>query len=149
MKRLLKITRNIVLIVPLTLVSIIVIVWIFSPIANEIKLGRIERDLVNTELPIDTTLIETRSHCGNLAGSSNNVELWACILIKSSLSMEELSAHYNDFQIIEVDSVSPPNFNFPNYNNVFENLIDKSDLDGYYAVFVYATPFSVSDIRGH
>jgi hypothetical protein len=136
------------------LVIILVVFFSFfclSPLLNEIKLNNMLTELKNMPLPHDTILIEARSYCGNLVGTSNNIELWASILVKTELSEEKIVnyCHKMNKEYVKIESRSPDQFDFPNYRNIFDSLENIDSYDGYYAIYCVAEAVSKFDIRGH
>ena len=72
-------------------------------IANDRIAQSMESALCAAPLPLQTKLVDSKSHAGRIAGNGNGMQYFAAILISSELSKEEVQLHYND--AVEEDAV--------------------------------------------
>lgn len=124
------------------------------PIQNDRQAVAIAKDLRQIPLPEKTEYIERVSRAGKLTGNGNGMQYLGAILLKSELSLEQLSAYYDTYaeyeweymverqhgqelQMVEHDIVS------------FDTEITG---DTYYVVYSWGEGdgfFSHLDLRGH
>ena len=137
------------------MVFIAVVLLLFSvgiPIANNaIALG-VENDLKSIPLPEKTELIESTSKAGKLIGNGNGMQYFGAILIRSDLTLNELSDYYlhkipnavvkeQKLQTIECVEHKELSFKTP-----------ITEIENYFIVYLFGSgisPFSELDIRGH
>ena len=73
---------------------VLLVVALGIPVANNAVALKVQRRLEGLPLPADTTLVEGNSVAGKLIGSGNGMQYFGAVLLHSSLSLEELQAHY-------------------------------------------------------
>lgn len=65
-----------------------------TSIFNHILLANLKYQLSNYPIPAQTIVMEEKSAYGSLMGQSDNMSYLTVLLVKSSLSKEDLQAHY-------------------------------------------------------
>lgn len=99
--------------IPFLIVSVFVIFIIsiifYDSVKNNISLSKFEKQLINYPLPPNTEFFETQSILGKLNGNGNGMDFFTSILIKSSLTAEELKYHYEKvkFEGAKKNSINP------------------------------------------
>jgi hypothetical protein len=147
-------------------VVIAVILLLSIPaLINDISLGSFAHQLYTYPLPQKTELIEHKEVCGNLIGGSG-MDFFACILIKSGLTSEELKEYYDSIDFttpkyepylhyVRDDVLPATGYVFVSYYNEnavihFDTLKDKNDFSNYYVVMIYDLGYSPDlDLRGY
>lgn len=145
-----KILTAIVLIPILTFLFIL----IAAPFINDGISKKTANELADYPLPGDTELIESVAKAGKLVGCGNGMQYFGAILIKSELSLGELSDYYNSFS--ENRRECTVEHQTANNIQVLEHaqLNFKTDIDGdnYFIVYAWGdnqTIFHEFDLRGH
>lgn len=116
---------------------------------NDFRAWQIEKELCRLELPADAELIEAASFVGNTGGTGNHVEIWAGILVRSSLSLEELESYFAgraDVSAVPQDLTAylPYDKDFMD----FHALEGAASGDGYFVIGGYFEAFTQIDLRG-
>ena len=62
-----------------------------SPAINDIILGRFAKQLDTMDLR-ETAVVDTFSNCGHFGGAGNGMDFFACALVSTTLTYDELSA---------------------------------------------------------
>ena len=133
---------------PVAIISFIIgFVVMFIPLSNDRAARNVEQQLVSITLPENTELVESVSKAGKLTGNGNGMQYFGAMLIKSELTLDELSAFYSvavvkkqtsqKIEVVEHEQMS------------FETVIDGDD---YYIVYMFdgsSSFFANLDIRGH
>ena len=78
------------------LVLLVVTLFVVSPILNNITLSNFSKQIYNYPLPKNTVLIEKEAVCGKLNGNGNGMDFFACILIKSDMSIDQIKDYYKE-----------------------------------------------------
>ncbi len=118
-------------------------------LANDFRARQIERELAQLELPAGTELVETTSFVGNTTGTGNHVEIWAGILVYSTLSEEELKSHFAGRA--DVSAVPQDLAAYLPYDKAFIDfhaLEGVAKGDGYFVIGGYFEAFTQADLRG-
>ncbi len=165
MKRIIKRLLFTIALVPALLVLLVVTLFIVSPILNNITLSSFSKQIYECPLPKNTLLIEAEAVCGKLNGNGNGMDFFACILIKSNMSIEQIKQYYKDKKFkpakkdkehvvdIEATSVNGEQLStdYVLHEDVrFSKLKNIRDYSGYYVVMIYDGGYSADfDIRGH
>ena len=154
-----------IIFLPLILIFLLIAAFVVSPIINNIRLNRFAKQLESCPLPQKTEIVEKKKECGKLSGCGNGMDFFACILIKSDLSLSELNQYYcgkpfkpakafskHDVQIkiiepkgktLKSQFVERPTINF-------DSLKNKKDFSKYYIVMIYDGGYSAGfDLRGN
>lgn len=127
---------------------------IAAPIVNDTVSKKTAEELVNLPLPDHTELMESIHKSGKLIGNGNGMQYFGAILIKSSLSLEELTEYYGSFAEHDWECVAEKQ------EDARIAVIEHGDLtfqtemkgDDYYIVYSWGTNptiFHEFDIRGH
>lgn len=117
-------------------------------ICNDIKANHIKKSFYSLTMPADTKLVEVSAFVGNTSGTGNHTEIWAGMLIYSSLSEDDIHKCFSDYDIYTV----PADLTNMTYNQPympFKALKDKAFGDGYYVISKYYDAFTQMDLRGH
>jgi hypothetical protein len=165
MKKIIKRTLFTIILIPVILLRLVVTPYIVVPILNNISLSGFSRQIYKYPLPQNTVFIEKEAVCGKLNGNGNGMDFFACFVIKSDMSIEQLSQYYKDKKFkpakkdkkhvvgIEVMPVNGEQLitDYVKYEKVrFSKLKDINDYSGYYVVMIYDGGYSaLFDIRGH
>lgn len=160
-----KIVKSIVLFLPIIIIFLVFIPFIISPILNEIRLNRFSKQLSNLSLPYNTESVEREVACGKLNGNGNGMDYFACILIKSDLSLDELIQYYKSKKFkpakifskkaVEIDIKHSTGYKLEseyieNRDIYFDSLKSESDYLKYYIVMIYDGGYDAGfDLRGH
>ena len=73
---------------------------------NDILLNRYAKQLYSIPLPPETELISQDQALGNLYGTGDHMDFAVQMVVRSSLSVEELQAYYDEFQPKTVEELS-------------------------------------------
>lgn len=129
---------------------------LICPAINDAKAGRIERELTDMPLPSNTEILETASFCGNTSGTGNHIEIWAGVLIYSSLSENEIHQFFSDYEMVwtvpkDLTEQYPAprdfiDFSFFNGQGFYSG---QTQAVGYYIIGGYYEAVTQHDIRGH
>ena len=155
----------VIALIPVLSVLLIITPFFISPILNNITLSSFTRQIYKYPLPNGTELIEKKAVCGKLNGNGNGMDFFACILIKSDMSIDQLKQYYGGKKfktakskrghLIDVEIVLVNGYKFKtdyveHKDIYFNKLKNISDNSGYYAVMIYDGGYSADfDIRGH
>jgi hypothetical protein len=149
---------------PIVLAILYLSLYFITPVVNNgalsIFAGQINRD----HLPENTMVIEKEARCGKLNGNGNGMDFFACALIKSDLSLNELkhfyegmsfrTARWNNKHSVEVD-VIPAMYEleteyYERETIYFDKLKDMKNYSGYYVLILYDGGYPPDfDIRGN
>ncbi len=135
------------ILIPICVIAVLVcFVAVFIPLSNDRTAENIAKQL-ESSVPADTVIIESVSKAGKLTGNGNGMQYFGAMLIKSELTLDELSAFYSvavvkkqtsqKIEVVEHEQMS------------FETVIDGDD---YYIVYMFdgsSSFFANLDIRGH
>ena len=135
------------ILIPICVIAVLVcFVGVFIPLSNDRTAENIAKQLESSS-PADTVIIESVSKAGKLTGNGNGMQYFGAMLIKSELTLDELSAFYSvavvkkqtsqKIEVVEHEQMS------------FETVIDGDD---YYIVYMFdgsSSFFANLDIRGH
>ena len=152
-------------IIPVLLVFLVVTSFIVAPILNNITLSSFSKQIYNYPLPKNSELVEKKAVCGKLNGIGNGMDFFACILIKTDMSIDQLKQYYKEKEFksakndkdhaanVEVTSINGEQLStdYVLHEDVrFSKLKNINDYSGYYAVMIYDGGYSADfDIRGH
>ncbi|UWG96242.1 hypothetical protein LPY66_15230 [Dehalobacter sp. DCM] len=164
MKRILK-----VLIIAPTAIIIVtfvlfVLLFTLTPIVHNLTLNSFAKQLDNCPLPAKTELIEKESVCGKLNGNGDGMDYFACILIKSDLSLDGVESYYKkckfrpaknrkdylvDVKIKRVNSEILDDELVEHRDIQFSNLKSVKDYSKYFVVLIYDGGYPAGlDFRG-
>ncbi len=143
-----RITIILISILVLLLLSFIISI----PLVNNYSARCVENELLDIPLPSDTEFVESISEAGKLVGNGNGMQYFGAILVKSELSLDELTEYYNGYnKNIMVKKQNGNSIEFIEHGVLaFESEINGSD--SYYTVCMFGdgiAPFSHLDLRGH
>ncbi len=154
----------VILYTPLVLAFIYFSLCFITPITNNITLGTFAGQIRESNLPLETMIIAKEARCGKLNGNGNGMDFFACALIKSDLSLNELKHYYQTISLkpakrgknhsVEVDVV-PAKYELESeyYEReaiYFNELKGMQDYSGYYIIILYDGGYPADfDIRGH
>ena len=140
-----------VIIAALVAVALLVGFIVSIPLVNNASAKNVEKSLVDIELPEKTELVESMSRAEKLVGNGNGMQYFGAILIKSELSLDELTDYYSEkLDGAVVKEQKSQNIEFLHGFVSFESELDEND--NYYIVYCFGDgifPFSELDIRGH
>lgn len=138
MKRLSKYILISLVIILLALVLFPIITYSTIVITNNYLADQIEKDLVEFEVPEQTTLLDSVSLAGKLSGNGNGMQYMGAVLVNSNLGAEELKAHYSGgFEYIEVKEQKSEKIDFVN-SNLYSFDYNIEDVQGtYYSIYCY------------
>lgn len=132
------------------------LIWtylLFVPLANNARLHRQEKELIELELPDNTQMIEKQSLCGNINGCGNGMDYLSTILIQSKLNLKDLQNYYSEYKVVEQKSINFENDCLNNGTISYHELNSIVDFNDYYVVFIYTSAELGSiwewDLRGH
>lgn len=86
-----------ILLIPFVLIMLIILLFIISPMVNNMSAASIEKRLSALPVPQSCELRESFSAAGKLSGNGNGMQFLGAILIETELSHEELKAHYAQY----------------------------------------------------
>lgn len=141
-----------VIIAAIVAVALLVGFIISIPLVNNGSAKDVEKSLTDIALPEDTELVESISKAGKLVGNGNGMQYFGAILIKSELSLDELTDYYSeklDGAVVKEQKSQVIDF-LDHETFAFETSIDENA--SYYTVYLFGSgifPFSELDIRGH
>lgn len=144
--KLLKSVCKIFVILFLVLFAALVLLFVLSPVIDDIALNHYEEETTSAlELPPDTKIIGTVSKCGNTSGTGNHTEMYLAVLVKTSLSEKT----WNEYGFIShsVSADGEQTYTMKVLNLDFPHM---DEPDGCY-ILEYAedAPCSSFDLRGH
>lgn len=145
----------------ITLIFLILILFIGVPllinIQNDIIANNSKEELLKTELPNNTEIVDSISIAGKLTGNGNGMQYFGAILIKTDLSKEELEEYYNQYRNNEYSFlVSKQNTNtiemIEHGSYKFEKF-NENDKEKYFTIYSWGSSkndFLIEfDLRGH
>ncbi len=93
----------------IVLAVVLLVMGLAVPITNNAVAMGVARELEALELPADTSIIEKTSLSGRLTNDVGSVQYFAALLIKSDRPIEELRAHYAQYNtdLIENYRIEP------------------------------------------
>ena len=143
----------------IVLIVILFLLLVSTPIINNTIASNIEKTLVKTPLPDNTELCDSLYVAGKIKGNGNGMQFFGAILIKSSLSIDELDNyyakyHYDEFSyIVAVQSDAEISKRVGAHKRItFPYLKNVDKYDNYYVVYTWGRSnyiFSDLDLRGH
>jgi hypothetical protein len=173
MKRVIKITKRVLWIITAFIILVPICLgaasFVIAPAMNNHRAAQIKDMLGKIVLPPETELIETAAWCGNTGGTGNHVEIWAGVLIHSTLPEEEFDAFFNPLpdpqtgynHYTEVWKVSEflasteryfsPIGHMAELASLFDRygeIFTEENADGHYLIYGYYSAVSQWDIRG-
>lgn len=89
--------RRVIRGIMIVLAVALLVLGLAVPIANNAVAMGVARELEAIELPADTSIIEKISLAGRLTNEIGSVQYFGALLIKSEHSIEELRAHYAQY----------------------------------------------------
>ena len=137
----------------LVLIVVIFVGFVLSiPLVNNSSAKKIEKQLVEIDLPDNTEIIESLSKAGKLVGNGNGMQYFGAVLIRSEKTLDELSAYYSQkYMNMIVEEQKTQEIQCIEHGKIsFKTHI--SDAEDYYIVYLFGagiSPFSELDIRGH
>lgn len=137
----------------LVLIVVIFAGFVLSiPLVNNSSAKKIEKQLVEIDLPDNTEIIESLSKAGKLVGNGNGMQYFGAVLIRSEKTLDELSAYYSQkYMNMIVEEQKTQEIQCIEHGKIsFKTHI--SDAEDYYIVYLFGagiSPFSELDIRGH
>ncbi len=93
------------------LAVVLLVMGLAVPIANNAVAMGIAREMEALELPADTAVVDKTSLSGRLTNAVGSVQYFAALLVKSECPIEELRAHYAQYNtdLIATYRVEPQN----------------------------------------
>ena len=123
--------------------------FIGGALCNDIKASQIEKSFLRMDLPSGTECVETTSFVGNASGTGNHTEIWAGMLIHSTLSKEELGSYFEDCAIHTIlECMEDPFLASLRFSALSDSSYEEQ-RSGYFVVGNYYEAFTQSDMRGH
>ena len=145
-----------IIIILVTIIAFIGII-LFINIQNDLIANNTKKELINTQLPNDTKIIDSISVAGKLTGNGNGMQYFGAILIKTDMSKEELESYYKDYRKDDwsflvskydnnkIEQIEHGDYKFKKYN--------ESDKEKYFIVYSWGSSknsfVSEFDLRGH
>ena len=81
--------------IPVIIVIVLLVGFFASiPLTNDLTAKNIEKQLLEINLPDHTSIVESLSATGKLVGNGNGMQYFGAMLVKSELTLDELSAYY-------------------------------------------------------
>ena len=115
------------------------------PTLNDIKAYSIKKEFSQMALPSETEIIETSSFTGNING--NYVEIWAGVLIRSTLEPEEIFEYFSNYELIWPVPTDENQYPEPRSYMTFPYLSRNGDRTGCYIIAGHYKPITQFDIR--
>lgn len=81
----------------LIVVFLLIIPWLVGPIVNNQTARGIVRGIVAIPTPKNTDIVETVYKAGDLTEAGEGVEFFGAALLKTKLTLPELTKHYNRY----------------------------------------------------
>lgn len=144
--------RKIAIILTVCAVIAVLLIVFFAtiPLVNDLTAVQTASELEALPLPEGTALIESISKAGKLVGNSNGMQYFGAILIKSDLSLDELTAHYAALGDYTVQKQTAQAIDGIEHGTLsFESEITG---EGYFIVFTWGDGMGLYeelDLRGH
>lgn len=141
------------MIISIVIVAVLLDGFIVSiPLVNNLSAKKIEKQLVETDLPDNTEIVESLSKAGKFVGNGNGMQYFGAMLIRSEKTLDELSAYYSQKSMnMIVEEQNTQTIQCVEHGEIsFKTHI--SDTEDYYIVYLFGdgiSPFSELDIRGH
>lgn len=141
------------MIVSIVIVAAFLVGFIVSiPLVNNFSAKKIEKQLVEVDLPDNTEIVESLSRAGKFVGNGNGMQYFGAMLIRSEKTLDELSAYYSQGSMnMIVEEQNTQTIQCVEHGELsFKTHI--SDTEDYYIVYLFGdgiSPFSELDIRGH
>ena len=132
----------------------VVIFYISIVIQNDNYAARLEKDILEVPLPEKTECVDSISRAGKLVGNGNGMQYFGAILLKSELSLEEITEYYkehhhgDDFCTVEKQE----GHSIDALDGFFSFKVQMSADAQYYIVYSWGNKvikFGDLDIRGH
>jgi len=149
---------------PIVLAVIYISLYFIAPVKNNISLSIFANQINTNHLPEQTMIITKEARCGKLNGNGNGMDFFACALIESNLSLNELkqfyegisfkTARWNKEHSVEVD-VIPAKYEletdyYERETIYFDKLKDMTNYLGYYILILYDGGYPADfDMRGN
>lgn len=147
MKR--KISRFLAVMIVILPFAVIFYNFIGGALCNDIKASRIEKSFLRMDMPSGAECVETTSFVGNTSGTGNHTEIWAGMLIHSTLSKEELGSYFKDYAIHTISECKEdPFLDSLRFSTLSDSSYEEQN-SGYFVVGNYYEAFTQSDMRGH
>lgn len=139
-------------IIPILIAVFLLAGFIISiPFVNDNSARKVENELLAIPLPEGTEAVESLSKAGKLVGNGNGMQYFGAVLLKSTLSLEELSAYYKDkLSYGGVNEQRTQKIEVVDGTLSFKTEV--KDREGYYIIYRFGegvSPFSRLDLRGH
>lgn len=142
---------------------IIIGLFLLIPSYNSYILTKFSSQLFSMDLPDDIFVMEKYKIRGKLNGNGNGMDFFACILVKTERSKEELHDYLNNqkfspaknHEMVETEVVKLWKNRLEtkyvvNEDVMFETIKDEIDFDDYYALIIYDGGYASDfDILGH
>lgn len=133
------------------LLAAVLLLPLISPIINDLCAWRLGREVAGLSLPPETELKEEFSRAGKLNGNGNGMQFLGGILIKSTMTLEELQDYYGTYgDCYVVESQKTGEVAMVEHGDCF--LRTDVSGEGYYLIYVWGegiSPFRELDLRGH
>ena len=138
--------------IPIAIVVVLLVGFVISiPLANNLLAKNAERQLLELSLPDQTTVADSLWTTGKLTGNGNGMQHFGAMLLKSELTLDELSAYY---------SQALPNVVVKAQKTQRIECIETQELSfdtdvtagHYYVVYLFcdsSSPVLNLDLRGH
>ena len=146
----------------LVVVGVVVLPFLVTEMYHNIVLSVFAQQLYKCSLPEHTEIIEKHKVCGKLYGNGDGMDFWACILVKSDKTLDELEAYFNavpfrtakphhetvERQVVSVNEKQLKS-DFLEHRTIIFDRLPEGDTSGYYAVIIYDSGYwNFLDIRG-
>lgn len=89
--------RRAIRVIMVVLAVVLLVMGLAVPIANNAVAMGVAREMKALSLPADTSIIETTSLAGRFNNPADSVQYFGALLIKSDHPIEELRAHYAEY----------------------------------------------------
>ncbi len=101
--------RRVIRGIMIVLAVVLLVMGLAVPIANNAVAMNVVREMEMLELPADTVVVDKTSLSGRLTNAVGSIQYFAALLIKSERPIEELRAHYAQYNtdLIESYRVEP------------------------------------------
>lgn len=130
---------------------------------NNVILVKFSLQLFEMDLPEDVSVIEKVKLRGKLNGNGNGMDFFACILVKTERSLEELDNYLNeqefipaknheivDTEVVKLKSNRLETKYVEHGEVIFDNIKNEVDFDNYFVLLIYDGGYSADfDILGH
>ena len=139
-------------IIPIVIGVLVISFLVSVPLVNDLSAQNVAKQLTEIPLPDNTEIVESLSKAGKLVGNGNGMQYFGAMLIKSELTLDELSAYYSHISpdaVVKEQKTQKIEFLEHGKLSFKTNITDSGD---YYVVYLFGsgiTLFSELDIRGH